>query len=131
MSIDHSWGVGYGIAVPVEDFLDCPELTGALARFFGMQPGDEGVYDFDGAEQVYGKGLLVDTAGNEMNGEQLHALILDVDTVSKQDRWEQAGVNILDKNIRRAEVLANLSEVLFSEGIYHTNPSWLYYSSIY
>src|SRR5699024_9816830 len=97
MSIDHSWGVGYGIAVPIEDLYDCPELTNALAYFFGMQPGGEGVYDFVGAEQVYGKGLRVDTAGDEMNGEQLHALILDAETASRWDRWEQAGVHILDK----------------------------------
>src|SRR5699024_12465146 len=105
MSIDHSWGVGYGIAVPVEDFLDCPELTGALARFFGMQPGDEGVYDFVGAEQVYGKGLLVDTAGNEMKGEQLQAHILDVETVSKQYRRDKAGMYDLETTSRSGGVL--------------------------
>lgn len=131
MGVDYSWGVGYGIAVPLEDDME-ERLIPVLNDFFGTDVDPEdGIHEFNGTREVVTTGLSVDWAGNSWSGADQHALILVEGAGSSGDMNEVAGVRVLGTGTpaRVGAIMSVMHELLETDIDFH-GPGWMAYGSV-
>lgn len=130
MGVDYSWGVGYGIAVPLEDDME-ERLISVLNEYFGTDVDPEdGIHEFNGTREVVATGLSVDWVGNSWSGTDQHALILVKGAGNSGDMNEAAGVRMLGPGVPASTAIVSLMHGLLGTEIGFYGPGWMAYGSV-
>ena len=130
MGVEYTWGVGYGIAVPLDD--DGEErLIEVLNNHFGTDVDQEdGLWEFDGLEAVTETGLEINWVGNAWSGTDQHALILVKGAGNSGNMNEAAGVRMLDPGVPANTAIVSLMHRLLGAKIGFHGPGWMAYGSV-
>lgn len=130
MGVDYTWGVGYGIAVPLDDVGE-ERLIEVLNNHFGTDVDPEdGLWEFDGLDEVKSTGLSISWAGNAWQGTDRHAVILVSGSRNGGEHRDLSGVHVFGKQVPDTTAIQNVGNALIEADIDFLGHGWMFYGSV-